>query len=87
MARGGRRKRRTRTDADSNDSDAKHSLGRAHAAFLGALVGGGAGVVFAVEWLEDFELMLPLGAGGALVVGVLAAFVGDKVWEAVVDWL
>ena len=87
MARGGRRKRRKQSETDSQDDGPKHAIGRVHAAFLGAVVGGGAGVVLATEWLEDMDLMLPLGAGGAVVVAVLAAFVGDKVWETVVDWL
>ena len=88
MARGGRRKRRKPEHQQGNDGDEPtHALGRVYAGGLGMLVGGGAGVVLAMEWLEDFELILPLGAGGAVVVGVLAAVVGDKVWETVVDWL
>jgi hypothetical protein len=35
----------------------------------------------------DLELLLPLAAGGALVTAVLAAVVGDKVWETITDWL
>ncbi|MCA9577016.1 MAG: hypothetical protein R3B40_22070 [Polyangiales bacterium] len=85
MARGGRRKRRKRADDESDEP--RHALGRVHAGFLGVLVGGGAGAVFAMEWLEDFDMVMPLGIGGAVVVGILAAVVGDKVWEAVVDWL
>ena len=87
MARGGRRKRRKQSETESQDDGPKHVISRVHAAFLGAVVGGGAGAVLAVEWIEDIDLMLPLAAGGAVVVAVLAAFVGDKVWETVVDWL
>ena len=50
-------------------------------------VGAGAGAVFAAEWLEDLELLVPLAAGGALVTAVLAAVMGDKVWETITDWL
>ena len=85
MARGGRRKRSKR-EADAS-GEPTHALGRLHAAFLGTLVGAGGGAVFAMEWLEDFELLLPLAIGGGVVSGVLGAVFGDKVWETITDWL
>jgi len=86
MARGGRRKRAKQSEA-AGDDEPKHAVGRLHAAFVGGLVGAGAGAVLAAEWLEDMELLLPLAAGGALVTAVLAAVIGDKVWETITDWL
>ncbi|MBK6578732.1 MAG: hypothetical protein IPG17_21580 [Sandaracinaceae bacterium] len=85
MARGGRSKRKKREA--SEEGEPKHAVGRLHAALVGGLVGAGAGAVFAAEWLEDLELLVPLAAGGALVTAVLAAVMGDKVWETITDWL
>ena len=86
MARGGSG-RRKKKQAESEDSTTKFAVGRGHAALLGVVCGACAGGVLAIEWIEDFDLMLPLAGGGAVVGGVLAALVGDKVWETISDWI
>lgn len=85
MARGGRRKRAKR---EAEDDDSPKTIGaRIQAALIGGFVGAAGGAVFAAEWLEDFEYLLPLMIGGGVVTAVLGAVMGDKVWETITDWM
>lgn len=86
MPRAGRRKKQKSRD-DEDDGAPKSIGGRIQAGFIGGFVGAAGGAVFAAEWLEDMELILPLAVGGALVTAVLAAIMGDKVWETITDWM
>ena len=85
MGRGGAK--RKKKQARDDDGRSRFALGRVHSAFLGGVCGAAVGVTLCVEWLEDMELMLPLAGGGAVVGAIAAALVGDKVWEAISDWL
>jgi hypothetical protein len=86
MARGGRRKHAKR-ETDTDDDSPKTVGARIQAALIGGFVGAAGGAVFAAEWLEDFEYLLPLMVGGGLVTALLGAVMGDKVWETITDWM